>query len=801
MTKNYIKIAWRSIQKHRFFSIVNIIGLFTGILFTLLIGAYIWGELQVNRKLRHHERQFILTTISKDPNVGYELATFGPLAKRLKEDYPNLIDNYYRYDGITSVISKGDKNFREGLQVGDSNFLKMYGLEVLYGDAKTALNDPYSVVTTAEKAIKYFGKTDAVGETLTIQSFSGGKHDFRVTAVLKDIPQNMVTELAKGYKNTFFIPMNTISYFGRQDVESWNNMFIASYVELKKGVTAKDLERPISQLVQQNAHPSLKKIITVKPVLLSDYYLQQNSGLVKRMLYTLAFTGLFILLMAIVNFINIAISRSSARMKEIGVRKVLGGLRKQLILQFLTESLVLVCIATLTAMAAYPLLKPLFEQIVGRQIPDLASFPLYFVLAPVGIVLIVGLLAGLYPAFVLSSLKSVDSLKGKLKTVKQNFLLRKSLVGFQFAIAIIVLVAAVVVAGQVAYFFGRGLGYNKEYIVSSQVPRDWTKDGVKKMATVRNEFAAMPQVSNVSLSYEIPDGNNAGQVPVYKSGSDSTTAMFMQLLQTDERYLSTYEVPLKAGAFFDNRGLDSGKVVLNERALTTLGWKDAEQAIGQQLRIPGDPTIFTVKGVTRDFHFGSMQKEISPMLFFNVRYSPFYRYLSFKLKPGDIGSAIEAIQKKWSRLLPASSFEYTFMDDTLEKLYSSELQLKKAAYTSTVLALIIVLLGVLGLVSLSIQKRTKEIGIRKVLGASVQSIISLFMKEFVWVMLVAGFIACPLAWLIMQGWLNDYAYRINLTAMPFIISMAGLAAITIMLIALQTVKAGLENPIKSLRTE
>ena len=215
-----------------------------------------------------------------------------------------------------------------------------------------------------------------------------------------------------------------------------------------------------------------------------------------------------------------------------------------------------------------------------------------------------------------------------------------------------VLVAAAIVAKQVAYFFGKGLGYNKEYIVSAQVPRDWTIDGVRKMATIRNEFAAMPQVSSVSLSFEIPDGNNAGQVPVYKSGSDSTSARFMQLLQTDENYLSTYQVPLKAGSFFDNRGLDSGKIVINEKALAALGYKDADEAIGQQLRIPGDPTVFTIKGVSKDFHFGSMQKAISPIVFFNVRFSPVYRYLSFKLKPGNISSAITAIQKKWSAIAP-----------------------------------------------------------------------------------------------------------------------------------------------------
>lgn len=259
MIKNYLKIAWRNIAKYRFYSLVNIVGLFTGITFTLLLGAYVWQELQVNKKLKSSNRQCILTTVSKDPNIGYELATFGPIAKRLKEDYPNLVANYYRWDGITSVVSKGDKHFREGLQVGDSTLLKMYGFELLYGDANTALLNPYSVVITSDKAIKYFGKTNVVGETITIQSFSGGKHDFNITGILKEFSDNSVTHLAIDYPNSFFIPTNTLSFFGRQDLDSWGNMFIASYVQLKEGVTVKDLEKPIRQLVQQHADETLKK--------------------------------------------------------------------------------------------------------------------------------------------------------------------------------------------------------------------------------------------------------------------------------------------------------------------------------------------------------------------------------------------------------------------------------------------------------------------------------------------------------------------------------------------------------------
>src|SRR5688500_10624996 len=429
MIKNYFKIAWRNIAKHRFYAVVNMVGLFTGITFALLIGAYIWQELQVNKKLKNTNRQYILTTISKDPHIGYELATFGPIAKRLKEDFPDLVSNYYRWDGFTSVVSKNDKNFREGLQAGDSTLLRMYGFSLLHGDINTALLNPYSIVITENKAIKYFGKTDVVGETLTIQSFSGSKHEFAVTGVLRELLENSVTHLAKDFPNSFFIAENSLAFFGRDNMNSWGNMFIASYIELKEGANIKDLEKPINQLVQQNADETLKNIITVKPVLLSDYYLQKDKGLVKRMLYTLAFVGVFILLMAIINFINITVSRSSIRMREIGIRKVLGGIRRQLIFQFLTESFILVLGATALALVGYVLCKPVFAQLVGKEVPALSSFPLYFIFILPCLVLLVGVAAGLYPAFVLSALKSVDSLKGKLKTVKESIVLRKSLIG------------------------------------------------------------------------------------------------------------------------------------------------------------------------------------------------------------------------------------------------------------------------------------------------------------------------------------------------------------------------------------
>jgi putative ABC transport system permease protein len=505
--------------------------------------------------------------------------------------------------------------------------------------------------------------------------------------------------------------------------------------------------------------------------------------------------------MAVVNFINIAISSSGHRMKEIGLRKVMGGLKSQVIFQFLTESFILVLFATAMAVAVYPFAAPAFSGIVGKNIPTLNSFPLYFMLIPFAFVFIIGLLVGIYPAFILSSINTVNSLKGKLNTAKENILLRKSLVGFQFVIALVVLISAVIVAQQVSHFFSKSLGYNKELIVASQVPRDWSPTGVRKMETIRDEFALMPEVSSVSLSFEIPNGNNGNSPPVYKLGADSTKAISLQALITDENYLNTYQIKLKYGEFFDNRKLDSGKVVLNEKAVTALGYKDGLTAIGQQIRIPGDQTIFTIKGITNDFHFGSMQQGIQPMIFFNVTTSVFHRYLSFKLNPRNINTGIEAINKKWASLMPGSSFEYTFMDDTLKKLYVTELQLKKAAYTATILSLTIVLLGILGLVTLSLQKRTKEIGIRKVLGASVSNIVLLFIKDFATVIIIAALLACPVAYWLMNNWLQNYASHIRISVFPFSLAISCLAIFTFLLIGMRTAKSANTNPIKSLRTE
>jgi len=801
MLKSYIKIAWRNLWKNKAFSIINIFGLSIGIAFSLLIGAYVWGELQVNRQLKDADNQYIILSKWKDPNMGFEIGSSAAMPKALVETYPGLVVNYFHDDLVTSNVSNGDKHFRENLQIGDSTMFKMYGFKLAYGNANTALNDPFSVVITTNMALKYFGKTDVVGQAINFESFSGDKHDFMVTGVLPPLPQNSVTELTK-WRSEFFFNVNSSKYFKRS-LDGWDNTGLQCYVELKPGIIPQQVEAAMRSLLVKNASPQVAKNLIPYLVPLKDYNQEANGGVVKKMTYTLSCIALFILLMAIINFVNICIGRASGRMKEMGIRKVMGSLRKQLIWQFLAESTLIAMIATLVALGIYLLARPFFSNVLGKEISGLFSFPLYFIPLPFMVALLVGLLAGIYPALVLSALKAVDSLKGKLSSVKESVLFRKTLVAFQFTIAAIVFIGAIVISQQISLFFSKNLGYNKDYVIYSQVPRDWSPKGVQKMEAIRYQLSQMHQVGSITLSYVIPDGANGGNYQVYRQGANPSQTIVAQGLTVDNQYASTYNIPLKAGQFFKPvfNLADSSDVVINETEAKALGFKNDDEAIGQKIMSPGYPVASIIRGVTADFHFGSMQDKILPITFNNVNYSTYYRYFSIKLKPGDIQENLSALQKRWAELMPGAPFEYKFMDDALKQLYATELQLKKAAYIATVLALIIVLLGVLGLVSLSVQKRTKEIGIRKVLGSSVAGITSLFLKDFLGVIMIAGVIACPLAYLIMQKWLSGYAYRISISFSPFVFSIALLTIITAVLIMLQTIKAAFANPVKSLRSE
>jgi ABC-type antimicrobial peptide transport system permease subunit len=389
MLKNYIKIAWRNIIKSPFYSLVNITGLSAGIAFTLIIAAFVWSELRVNSQLKNADRQYIIESQWKDESQGYSLATFGPLGKALRENYPNLVANYYRYDGVTSNVSKGEKHFREGLQIGDTTILNMYGFKLLSGNPATAFRDPFSVVITQKTARKYFGKTDVAGEIITLENFNGSKHDFMISGVLAPMDKNSITWLTDEYDNQFFIPVTNIDFFGRN--MNWGNGAIVNFIELQPGVMPQQLQQPIAALLKQHAPADMVANVTPKLTNLEDYYLSYNKGLVRKMLYALSGIAFFLLLMAVINFVNMSISRSSGRIREIGVRKVLGGLKQQLIAQFLIESVILAFFAMGVAMLLYLFTRNFFSGVLGKEVPSFGAFPVWFFAFPV-------LLAGCRPS-------------------------------------------------------------------------------------------------------------------------------------------------------------------------------------------------------------------------------------------------------------------------------------------------------------------------------------------------------------------------------------------------------------------
>ena len=798
MLANYYKTAVRNISRSRFHSLLNIAGLSIGIALFLLIGAFAWSEWRVNRDLRHADRQFFLESVWKNPSMGLNVTTLGQLAPALKANYPSLVANYFRWDGIDCNISLGDRHFRVAVGVADSTMLDMYGFRLLEGDPHTALNDPFTMVITAGEARKFFGRTDVVGQSLTIASFAGTQRPFKITAVMADPPRNSVTNLIDAARNTVFVPVISQSFFGRNMV--WQNPYIVSYVELQPGVKPEQLTEPIHHLIKMNM-PQFENALRVQLRPLTEFYLAGAKPMVK----TLFYIAVFILTMAVINFVNLSVGRSAARMKEIGVRKVLGGLRLQLIGQFLAESILLVILASGLALLLYSGGIHLFSAMLGKALPTLPHLPAVFWSFLPLFALSLGVVAGLYPAVVLSSLPSVESLKGKLASVRDRGLLRKGLVGIQFGIAIIALVGALIISRQVSLFFSDQLGYNKEFVVTAPLPRDWSLKGVEHMEDVRTAFAALPNVRDAALSYEIPNGNNGGSRNMFKLGGDSTHGVAVQQYISDEHYASVYQLPMAAGSFFSASPIynndDSMRMVINESAARALGWKQPGDAVGQRFRFAGGPQIFSIAGVVKDFHFDAMGAPISPAVFTHIGLAWRYRYLSFKIKPGAVSPEIADLQREWSKLLPGAPFDYTFMDETLSNVYSAELRLQKAANLSTVLSLVIVILGVIGLLTLSIQRRMKEIAIRKVVGSGVAGIIRLFLREYLPVLVAAGVIASPLAWWIMHRWLENYATRISITVWPFFAASGSLAVVMIALIVTQTFTAANANPVKALKSE
>ncbi|OQP62635.1 hypothetical protein A3860_26860 [Niastella vici] len=801
MLKNYFIVAVRHLTRHKLFSTINILCLGVGIAFTMLIGNYVIQEKKVNLFLRHAENQYLIKSKWKVANMGIDITTIAPLAKALKENYPALVENYYRFNPFTIVASAGEKHFKANVSICDTSLVSMYGFKLLQGDPQHAFTNNSSAIISRNFALKLFGTTNAINKTITVTG-TANKQDFIVSAVLETMPYNTVNQIVDKDGYDVFVPFerNRMFLAGNNYFDDWNNFYIVGMIELKPGVSPRDMAAPVNQLLNTRLPANLKGLLQVELVNLNDYYLKDhNGGAAQQMTTTLLLVAGFIILMAIINFVNISIGTSTYRLKEIGLRKVFGSARRQLIIQYLVESILLTCIATILSLFIYEGIRPFFNQLLNTHIEPVWQFSKtqagWLLLFVTGL----GLMAGLYPALVLASANIIHAVKGKIDMARGGLLLRKTLLVVQFTLAVFVFISALTVSKQVTYFFNKDLGYNKEQLlVITAFPKQWDSAGVLKMEAIRDGLLQSGVVKSASMAFEVPDRVPPVTTDLFPQGGDKKPIV-VPTIAADQYYAATYGLTIKEGAFLQNNpGTPTQcEMVLNETAVKALR---LTAPVGSIVRMPNGFNCKVV-GVVKDFNVTSLQQAIGPLAFVPTRVTRSYRYLTVKLNTADLGNAINTVKKKWRELSPNSPFEYTFMDDRFQSLFEAELQLKKATRLATALNLFIVFMGLFGVVAFTLARRTREIAVRKVLGAGVKNIIGLFFRDYAPLIVIANFIAWPLAYMTTDHWLQHYAYRIQQDLIPYITVAMVITIATFVFISVQCYKTAVRNPVKSLRTD
>lgn len=806
MFKNYFKVAFRNLWKNKGYSAINIFGLAIGLATCLLILIYVIDELSFDRFNKKADRIY---RVDGDINFGgtHWVLAVAPdaLGPALKKDFPQ-VEQYVRfrnYGGL--LVKKENQNVQEGNVIYvDSTLFDVFTLPIISGDARTALADPSSIVITERMARKYFNTVDAVGKTLVVSDTT----NYKVSAVIKNIP------VQSHFSFDFFLPLR--SEESRQG--NWLSNNFNTYVVLKPGADPKKLESQFDIVINKYIAPQAQAVFhttldefrktgghvfyTLMP--LTQIHLHSSKtaelGANGSMQYVYIFSAIaaFILLIACVNFMNLATARSSNRAKEVGVRKVLGSGRKNLIRQFLMESMLITFIAMILAIGIAELLLPYFNQVSGKQI-ELGLFSRSWLLpALLLLMLFVGLLAGSYPSFYLSAFQPVTVLKGKLAGGFKRSWLRNSLVVFQFAISIFLIVGTVVIYSQLIFIRNRKLGFDREHVL---VIQNCYPLG-NQAKTFRNELLNIPGIESATMTGFLPTADYRNDSPLFPDAAlDQKSAVSMQNWYVDENYIPTLKMEMLSGRNFSSQmKTDSSAIIINEAAAKLLPFADpVNKTLYYLTSIQTRETrTYHVIGVVKNFNFNSLREQVSPMALF---YGEEKGKMAVRFKSADIPSLISAVEKNWRSLAPNQPFNYSFMDDDFNNIYRTEQRVGKIAVSFSLLAILIACLGLFGLVTYAAEQRTKEIGIRKVLGASVANIINMLSKDFMKLVLIAMLIAFPAGWYFMSKWLQDFAYRISIDWKIFL--TAGLAAmlIAILTVSAQAVKAALANPVNNLRTE
>jgi putative ABC transport system permease protein len=792
MLKNYFKIAYRNLLKNKVFSFINLLGLGVGMSAFFLIYQYVAFELSYDAFNTKADRIYRLVTDIKTPSETLNTpVTSAPMAINIKTDFPE-VENAVSlwYDNV--LVRKNDVKFMEEKTVyADPSIFSIFDSPLIYGDPQTALKDPYSIVLSETAAKKYFGNKNPVGETILIGE---GGDISKITGVMKDIPRN------SQIRPEMLISMATFFIYNKNIENQWGNFGATTYLLLKKGTDYKKLQSKFPAFIEKRNGEERKKeqmffTLILEP--LRDVYLKttrggEETGNIKNV-YIFSIVGIFILLIACINFVNLTTARSADRAKEVGIKKVVGAGKFQLTRQFLSESISICLIAFVFSLILSILIIPLFNDLAGKVVSQgMFSNPLN-PLVLLTISLIIGALAGIYPALVLSSYKPIVVLKGKFTTGIKGLLLRKGLVIVQFTISIALIVGTIIVYAQLKYMREQDLGFSKDQMVVIDTNRD------KKQEAFKEEISKLPGVISTSLASSIPGGGNAGAYSEIENSHGDMQIANLDLYFVDYNYIPQFQIKLLAGRSFSKEfGTDTTEaMVLNESAVKLFGYKSPADAIGRKFSQWGRKG--KIIGVVKDFHFRSLREPIKPL---SIRIESYgYSLVSVKVKTEELSSTLESIEKKWKQIVPHRPFSYFFVDEFFNKQYQSEERFGKLFLNFSILAIFISCLGLLGLALYSTTQRTKEIGVRKVLGASVFNIVNLLSKDFLKLVGFSFLIASPIAWYVMYKWLQDFEYRIDVEWWAF--ALAGSLAVIIAFgtISFHAVKAAVANPVKSLRTE
>jgi len=795
MIKNYLKIAWRNLVRNKAYTFINIGGLSVGMACTILILLWVRDEVSYDKFNRNAPQIYRLTA-----NVAGVKAAVNPvpLSPVLKQQLPAIKD-FTRLEALHSIVTIGSRKFDEkNIYYADPNFLQVFDYPLLWGDKATVLSRPDGMVITAATAKKYFGDENAIGKTLYIDDDIKG-HNFVVTGVMQNVPHNSHLQFDMLLPFTVYEHSSNYSFNNPQE---WSNFDVYTYLLMKDGLAGQpgaisSLERQITAIHTANDTYHTKTIFSLQP--LTDIHLHSSLLLdvagqgSSQSVNIFSLVALFILLIACVNFMNLSTAIAGQRAKEVGLRKTVGALRPQLIIQFLSESLLLGLISLIIGICIARLLLPLFNDLSAKNI-SVNLFDLRITGGLLGIAVLVGLISGSYPAFFLSSFKPAKVLKGIHVLGGKKSYLRNGLVVLQFSISVILIVSTLVVNNQLKFIRNRDIGFNKENLLYLQMPQ--IGDLQKNYGALKASLGQNTHITNYTLLEHLPTDLTTGTTDVKWDGKDPNKQMIFPHIGADGNFIKTFGMHLVAGrSFDDNNKSDAANYILNETAVKTMGMS-VSSAVGKLITMNGNKG--EIIGVVRDFNFKPVQQLIQPLI---LRYTNQGGFVVVRTKPANMPQNIVNLKAVFQKIYPDYPFSYGFVDQDLSRLYLSEQRMGELFNIFSVVSIIVSCLGLFGLATFAAQKRIKEIGVRRVLGASASGIVALLAKDFVKLVAVALIVAFPVAWWIMGRWLDNYVYRIHISWWMF--ALAGILTLLIALITVssQAVKAALMNPVKSLKTE